>query len=108
MFGLASFAVEKRTKEIGIRKDLGASMSNIIGLLMKDFSLLFVIALAMALPVSYYYTKEWLQTFAYRTSLTSFVYIMAGLANIALDLVTLLYHGIKASGNNPVESLKNE
>ena len=108
LFGLASFAVEKRTKEIGIRKILGASVPNIIGLLTKDFSWLLVIALAIALPVSYYYTKEWLQTFAYRITLTSFVFIIAGLTNVTLAAITLLYHGLRASSNNPVESLKSE
>ena len=108
LFGLASFAVNKRTKEMGIRKVLGASVPNIIGLLMKDFSLLLIIAMVIALPVSFFYTKEWLQTFAYRTALTPFVFVIAGLANIALPTVTLLYHGLKASAKNPVDTLKNE
>ena len=108
LFGLASFAVEKRTKEIGVRKVLGANMTNIIGLLIKDFSWLLLIAFAIALPVSYYYTQQWLNTFAYRTTLTSLVFIIAGLTNLTLAVVTLLYHGITASTNNPVNSLRSE
>lgn len=108
LFGLASFTIEKRTKEIGIRKVLGASVSNIIKLLIVDFSWQLVIALAISLPVSYYYTKEWLQTFAYRTTLSPFIFMIAGAANLALAAITLLYHGLRASSNNPVESLKNE
>ncbi len=108
LFGLGSFAVEKRTKEIGIRKVLGAGLYNIIGLLMKEFSWLLLIALAIAIPVSYYYTSQWLQTFAYRSTLTLSVFGISGMINVGFAAILMLYHAVRASSNNPVESLRKE
>jgi putative ABC transport system permease protein len=108
LYGLASFAVEKRTKEIGIRKVFGASVPSIIKILVKDFSGVLLVAFAIAIPVSFYYSVEWLQTFAYHTTLTPYVFVIAGLLNVALAVITLLYHGIKASANNPIISLRSE
>ena len=108
LYGLASFTVEKRTKEIGIRKVMGASVTNIVRLLVKDFSGILLIALVIALPLSFYYATQWLASFAYHITLAPAVFVLAGLVNVALALATLFYHGIKAAANNPVTSLRSE
>lgn len=108
LFGLASFAVTKRTKEIGIRKILGAEFKSILELLSKDFAYLFVFALIVAIPIGYYFQHEWLAGFAYRTEISVLLFVFAGIVNILLAFVTIAYHCFRASKINPVETLRNE
>ena len=108
LFGLASFTVARRTKEIGIRKAMGASEWGILFLLFKSFLKWIIIAYIVALPISYFLMNQWLQDFAYRISLGVSVFILAGSIAILISLLTVSYQSLKASRSNPVESLKYE
>ena len=108
LFGLALFTAEQRTREIGIRKVLGASVANIMMLLSKDFVLLVIIALAIASPVAFYFMNQWLQDFVYRIQISWWVFIIAGLAAILIALITVSSQAIKAAVANPVDSLRTE
>jgi putative ABC transport system permease protein len=108
LFGLATFMAEQRTKEIGIRKVLGASVTGITTLLSKDFLKLVLVAVAIATPVAYYVTNQWLQGFAYRISLEWWVFACAGLLAIGIALVTVSFQAIRAAVANPVKSLRSE
>lgn len=106
LFGLASLAAINRTKEIGIRKVLGASLPSIVQLLSKDFLKLVIIALLIAAPISWYLMKEWLADFAYRISISVWLIIGAGVLAIAIALLTIGFQAIKAGITNPVKSLR--
>ncbi len=108
LFGLATFMAEQRTKEIGIRKVLGASAAGITALLSKDFLKLVLVAIIMATPLAYYVTNRWLLGFAYRISAEWWVFAGAGLLAIGIALVTISVQAMKAAFMNPVRSLKNE
>lgn len=108
MFGLASFAAATRTKEVGIRKVLGASVSSIVGLLSADFIKLVLIAMLIASPIVWYFMDGWLQNFAYRIDLHWWVFIAAGLGAMLIAMISVGYQSIKAAVANPVESLKSE
>jgi predicted permease len=108
LFGLASFATEQRTKEIGIRKVLGASVSRIVLLLSKDFLKLVIIANILAWPVAYYFVNAWLQDFAYRTSINWLVFLLSGILSLLVALFTVGVQSAKAATANPVESLRYE
>jgi putative ABC transport system permease protein len=108
LFGLSTFSAERRTKEIGIRKTLGASVTNIVRLLSKEIMILVVIAGAIAFPVAYLTTRRWLETFAYRTEITLTTFLLAGLAVMAIALATVSYQSIKAALANPVDTLRYE
>ncbi|WP_153797362.1 ABC transporter permease [Foetidibacter luteolus] len=108
LFGLAAFNTIKRTKEIGIRKVLGANMVNIAWLLSTDFVKLVAIAIVIALPVSWYVAGKWLQDFAFRISMQPWVFIITAAACVLIALATVSYHAVKASLMNPVNSLKDE
>jgi ABC-type antimicrobial peptide transport system permease subunit len=108
LFGLASFATKQRTKEIGIRKVLGASVSNIILLLSKDFLKLVVIANILAWPLAYYFINSWLQNFAYRTSINWLFFILSGILSLLIALFTVSIQSAKAATANPIESLRYE
>ncbi|MFQ5629204.1 MAG: ABC transporter permease, partial [bacterium] len=108
LFGLASFATEQRTKEIGVRKVLGASVPNIVMLLSKEFTKLVALAFLFAIPVSYFGMNYWLQNFAYRTEISIFSFLFAGILAIAIAWLTVSYQSIKASVANPVQALKYE
>jgi putative ABC transport system permease protein len=107
-FGLTAFTIEKRTKEIGIRKVLGASVASIIGLLSKEFVRLVVIAMFIAAPLAYYTMNRWLQDFAYRVDISVVTFILAGGAALAIALLTVSLQSIKAALANPAESLRYE
>jgi putative ABC transport system permease protein len=108
LFGLAALTAVNRTKEIGIRKVLGASVSGIVGLLAKDFLKLVLIALVIAAPISFYFMNKWLQDFAYRISIGWWIFIIAGLLATAIAFITVSFQAIKAGVANPVKSLRTE
>ena len=108
LFGLVAFTTQQRTKEIGIRKILGASVSNILYLLSKDFLKLVLIANLIAWPIAYYAMNQWLQSFAYRINLGISTFILSGLIALLIALLTVSYQAIKAARANPVEALRYE
>jgi ABC-type antimicrobial peptide transport system permease subunit len=108
LFGLASFVAEQRTKEIGIRKVLGASVSNLWRMLSQDFVVLVIISSFLAVPFAYYFISDWLKQFEYRTDLSWWVFIISVLGAIIITLLTVSYQAIKASLMNPVKSLRTE
>jgi putative ABC transport system permease protein len=108
LFGLAMFTAERRTREIGIRKVLGATVTNIVTLLSKDFVLLVIISLVIASPVAGYFMSRWLEDFAYRIHITGWVYILAGALAILIALCTVSFQAIRAAIANPVTSLRSE
>jgi putative ABC transport system permease protein len=108
LFGLAALAAVNRTKEIGIRKVLGASVSNIVGLLSKDFLKLVAIALFVATPIAWYFMHKWLQDFAYRISIGWWVFIAAGSVALMMAFVTIAFQAAKAGIASPVKSLRTE
>lgn len=108
LFGLATFTAEQRTKEIGVRKVLGASVGSIVTLLSKDFLKLVFIALVIASPIGWYAMSRWLKNFAYKIDLEWWVFVLAGLLAIGVTLLTVSYQSIKAASVNPVRSLKSE
>jgi putative ABC transport system permease protein len=108
LLGLSLFATAQRTKEIGIRKVLGASVSNIVLLLSRDFVKLVVIAFVIASPVTWYVMNNWLQDFAYRTALSWWIFGAAGLLSVIIALTTISFQAIKAAIANPVNSLRTE
>ena len=108
LFGLAAFATQKRTKEIGVRKVLGASEAGIVALLSKDFIGLVAFALIIAFPIAGWLMNKWLQGFTYRISLTWWIYALAGLTALLVALITVSYQSIKAAITNPVKSLRTE
>lgn len=108
LFGLVSFTVVRRTKEIGIRKILGASIANIVTLLSKDLLVLVMIAIALGSPIAWYFTNQWLADFAYRIDIQWWMFAIAGVAAIGVALLTISLQAVRAAVANPVESLKNE
>jgi len=108
LFGMASFTAEQRTKEIGIRKVLGASVPGVVTLLSKDFLKIVVIANVIAWPMAYFVMKKWLQGFAYRTNIELGVFILTGFLALAIALITVSYQAIRAALANPVDSLRYE
>lgn len=108
LFGLATFTAEQRTKEIGVRKVLGASVSSIVTLLSKDFIKLVLLAIVIASPIAWYAMNRWLEGFAYRTDIAWWVFALAGLLAVGIALLTVSFQSIKAALMNPVKSLKTE
>ena len=108
LFGLTSFMAEQRTKEIGIRKVLGAKVTDIIKLLSKEFLKLIVIAILIAWPIAFLLIDDWLSHFAYRTAINWFVFILAGLFALIISLLITAYKAYVASKTNPVDTLKYE
>lgn len=108
LFGLASFAAELRTKEIGIRKVLGASVSGIVALMCREFLVLIGLANIIAWPVAYFAVKDWLDNFAYRTQIPAVFFIGALATSLAIGLMTVIYKAIRAASANPVDALKYE
>jgi ABC-type antimicrobial peptide transport system permease subunit len=108
LFGLAAFTAQKRQKEIGVRKVIGASVENIAGMLSKDFLRLVLISLLIAFPVSWWLMNSWLQGFAYRINITAGVFLIAGISIVLMTVCTISYQSIKAAIANPVKSLRTE
>lgn len=108
LFGLSTFVVERKIKEIGIRKVLGASVSGIVGLLSKDFLKLVLLSILIASPLAWYFMNNWLQNFAYRISIGWWVFLAAGIIAVLIALITVSIQSIKAAVANPVKSLRTE
>jgi putative ABC transport system permease protein len=108
LFGLASFTTLQRTKEIGIRKVLGASVTNILNLLYREFAFLLIIAFAIATPVAWLTTSKWLQSYAFRINVQWTYFVLPFVAIIAIALITVSFQSIKAAIANPVKSLRTE
>jgi putative ABC transport system permease protein len=108
LFGLVLFSIEQRTKEVGIRKILGAGTVDIVVLLSKDFLRWVVVANVIAWPLSFYAVNKWLQSFAYRTSLDLFVFAAATSTVVGISVLTIAYQAVKAAVTNPVDSLRYE
>jgi ABC-type antimicrobial peptide transport system permease subunit len=108
LFGLATFMAETRTKEIGVRKVLGANVSAIVLLLSRDFLKLVIIAFIIATPVAWYAMNTWLQNYSYRVGIEWWIFAGAGFLSILIAAITTGYQSIRAATANPVKSLKME
>ena len=108
LFGLASFLAEQRTREIGIRKVLGASVPGVVLLFLKEFSKWIVLSNLIAWPAAYIAMNKWLQNFAYRTDVGIETFILSGLLALGIALLTVSYQSLKSANANPVEALKYE
>ncbi|WP_026261817.1 ABC transporter permease [Spirosoma panaciterrae] len=108
LFGLAAFMAEQRTKEIGVRKVLGASVTSIVGLLSKDFLKLVLVAILIASPIAWWAMNQWLADFAYKINIEWWMFALAGLLAVGIALLTVSFQSIKAALMNPVKSLRSE
>jgi putative ABC transport system permease protein len=108
LFGLAAFATQQRTKEIGIRKVLGATVADVVTMLSKDFIKLILIAIMISTPLAWYAMSRWLQVFAYRIEVAWWMFMLTGMLAVAIALVTVSFQSIKAALMNPVKSLRTE
>jgi len=108
LFGLATYTAEQRIKEIGVRKVLGATISNIVSMLSKDFMLLVFIASALAIPLAWWAMNKWLQDFAYRIDIGWWIFLAAAVIALLIALITVSSQAIKAALSNPVKSLRTE
>ncbi len=108
LFGMASFVAEQRTKEIGIRKVLGASVANLWRLLSKEFILLVTVSCIIAVPIAWYYLSQWLVNYDYRIEISWVVFVLAAVLALIITLVTVSFQAIKAAVANPVDSLRDE
>ena len=108
LFGLAAYAAERRKKEVGIRKVLGASVNGIFFLLSKDFIKLVLIALVIASPIAWYFMNDWLQDFAYRIDISWWIFVIAAISAILIAIITISFQAIKAALSNPIKNLRTE
>ena len=108
LFGLATYTAQNRIKEIGVRKVLGASVTNITSLLSKDFLKLVIISFIIASPIAWYAMHNWLQSFSYRIDIEWWVFAITGLLSVVIAIVTVSYQAIKAAIANPIKSLRTE
>ncbi len=108
LLGLSSFIAEQRTKEIGLRKIFGASMANIIRLLYKEFAILIGIAFILAIPVAWYVLSLWLENFAFHIQIGVFAFILGGVMSLAVGMLSISFHILKAASSNPVDAIKYE
>ncbi|MBC7921452.1 MAG: ABC transporter permease, partial [Ferruginibacter sp.] len=108
LFGLAAFTAEQRTREIGIRKVLGASVGNLVGMLSKDFLRLVLMANVLAWPLAWWAMNQWLRDFAYRVNIGGGVFVVAGVVASLIALITISFTAVRAALANPVKSLRND
>jgi putative ABC transport system permease protein len=108
LYGLSTFMAERRFKEIGVRKVMGASVNQIVGLMSTEFIKLIFIAFVIAVPLAWYAMDKWLEGFAYKVSINMMVFVYAGGIALLIALLTVSFESIKAATVNPVKSLRNE
>ena len=108
LYGLASFTIEQRSKEIGVRKTLGASVTNIVVLISKEFILTVFVAILIATPITYFAMTEWLQLFSYRTNIGPTAFLVSGVLALLIAFSTVSLESIKAALTNPVLTLRDE
>jgi ABC-type antimicrobial peptide transport system permease subunit len=108
LLGLVIYTTTQRTKEIGVRKVLGASVAQIVALLSKDFLVLIVLAFVVAVPLAWMGMHQWLQNFAYRTDVSWWIFALSGALMIAVAFITLSFQTIKTATDNPINSLRSE
>ncbi|MFC1724780.1 ABC transporter permease [candidate division KSB1 bacterium] len=108
LFGLSAFTAESRTKEIGIRKIMGASITNILKLLLKEYAFLIIISTIISVPAALYFMNRWLENFAYKTNISIYIFVNAGILALAIAVITVGFHAVKAAIKNPVDSLRYE
>jgi len=108
LFGLAAFTAERRRKEIGVRKVLGATTGSVVTMLSREFLMLVAIAIAVGCPLAWWLTQRWLDHFAYRTTIGAGIFVGAGLATIIITLATVSFQSVRAALTNPTQSLKSE
>lgn len=108
LFGLSSFVAAQRTREIGLRKVLGASVFQLWQTMSFDFLRLVLISIVVAIPLAWYFLGGWLEKYEYRTNLSAWVFLFAGLGAIAISLLTVSFHSLKAAFSNPVKNLRSE
>jgi putative ABC transport system permease protein len=108
LFGLTTFSAEQRTKEIGVRKVLGANVPSIIALLSKDFLKLVSLSVIIACPIAWFAMDKWLQSFAYRTDVSLWLFVVTASIVFAIAIITISFQAVKAAIANPVKSLRME
>lgn len=108
LLGLASYTAEHRTKEISIRKVVGADIKTLVYLVSKEFILLVLISIIIGLPIAYYFMDQWLQNFAYAMKMSWITFVIASLIALLITFSTVSYHTIRAALSNPVNALKEE
>jgi putative ABC transport system permease protein len=108
LVGLASFMAEKRTKEIGIRKTLGATIGNVVKLLTSDFAKLALFGIVLAIPIGWYSMSKWLDNFAYRINISVYDIILAAIVALMITFISVIYQALKAASSNPVKALRSE
>ena len=108
LFGLVTYTAEQRTKEIGVRKVLGASVTNIVNLLSMQFLKLVLIAIVIASPIGWWSMNQWLKDFAYKVGMEWWMFLLSGLVAISISLITVSFQAIKAALMNPIRSLRSE
>jgi ABC-type antimicrobial peptide transport system permease subunit len=108
LFGLAAYMAEARVKEIGVRKVLGASVTNLTTLLSRDFIVLVVISIVVATPIAWYFMSHWLKTYKYRTPIDPWLFALAGAVAIVISLATVSSQAIKAATASPMRALRSE
>jgi putative ABC transport system permease protein len=108
LFGLSTFIVQQRIKEIGIRKILGASLTHIVGLVSGKFTVLVMISMMLALPLAYFLMSRWLQEFAYRIQISGWTFVLAAACALAVAFFTVSVQGVKAALTNPAKTLRSE
>src|SRR5690606_25450166 len=108
LIGLVTISTAQRTKEIGIRKVLGSSISGIVGLLSKDYIKLVLISILIASPIAWWASNKWLDDFAYKIDITWWMFVIPALATVVIAFLTMRFQSLKAAKANPVDSLRDE